>query len=90
MENLQPDNYSMINEIENIKLTQINNKVFELFNEPDVLGLYVYFQMMVQHESTTLVVIIDRIVEKFKVDQDFVMFLLKRFEKEGLIYVVRK
>lgn len=75
--------------IEKYPATGIENKTIELFNELDVLGLYVYLQMLIQHETTTVTVIIDRIIEKFKVDYEFVMFVLKQLEKEGLLVIAR-
>lgn len=80
----------MNDEIEKHPHTRINNKTIEAFNELDVLGLYTYFRMLIDHETTTVTEIIDRIIEKFKVDYEFVMLVLKQFEKEGLIYVARK
>lgn len=76
--------------IEKYPATGIENKTIELFNELDVLGLYLYLQMLIQHETTTLTTIIDRIIDKFKVDHDFVMFVLKQFETEGLLMVAKK
>lgn len=75
--------------IEKYPATGIENKIIELFNELDVLGLYVYLQMLIQHETTTVTVIIDRIIEKFKVDYEFVMFVLKQLEKEGLLFIAK-
>jgi len=90
MKNLQQGNYSMNDEIEKYPHTRINNKIIEAFNELDVLGLYTYLRMLLDHEATTVTVIIDRIIEKFKVDYGFVMFVLKQLEKEGLLFIARK
>jgi hypothetical protein len=80
----------MNDEIEKYPHTRINNKTIEAFNELDVLGLYTYLRMLIDHENTTLPIIIDRIIEKFKVDYEFVMFVLKQLEKEGLLFIARK
>jgi hypothetical protein len=79
----------MKSEIEKYPHTRINNFTIEAFNELDVLGLYTYLRMLIDHETTTLTVIIDRIIEKFKVDYEFVMFVLKQFEKEGLLFIMK-
>ena len=58
----------MNDEIEKYPHTRISNKIIDAFDELDVLGLYTYFMMLVEHATTTLPVIIDMIIEKFKVD----------------------
>lgn len=77
-------------EVGKIPVTTIKNKELELFDDLDVLGMYVYLQMLIEHETTTVPEIIDRIIGKFKVDHDFVLFVLKQFENAGLLFVAKK
>ena len=79
----------MNDEIEKYPHTRINNKTIEYFNDLDALGLYTYLRMLIDHETTTLPFIIDRIIEKFKVDYEFVMSVLKQLEKERLLFIAK-
>lgn len=76
--------------IEKYPATGIENKIIEQFDNLELLGIHVYVQMLIQFETTTVCEIIDRIIQKFKVDNETVMLLLKRLEKEGLLTVIKK
>jgi hypothetical protein len=74
---------------EQLPYTTLDNRNIELFNELQVLGMYTYVRMMIDHETTTVPVIIDKLIEKFKVTHDFVFDVLKKFEETGVLMIVK-
>jgi hypothetical protein len=75
--------------IEKYPATTLENRFLELFNELEILGMYTYVRMMIDHETTTVPVIIDRLIEKFNVTQEFVFHILKKFEEAGVLMIVK-
>lgn len=70
---------------EKTNLTILDNTCIELFNELDVLGIYTYSRMILSSQSTTIENIVDKLVEKFKVDKEFAIFVLGRLKHHGLL-----
>ena len=75
--------------IEKYSTTTLENRFIELFNELEILGIYIYVRMMIDHETTTLPVIIDKLIEKFKVSHEFIFHVLKKFEEVGILMIVK-
>lgn len=80
----------MNDEIENYPNTKIKNITIESFNNLDFLGMYVFLRMMIDHETTTVTLIVDRIIEKFNVSHEFVMKAFKMYEDKGLLMIIKK
>jgi hypothetical protein len=75
--------------IEKHLATILENKFIELFDELEVLGMYTYIRMMIDQETTTVPVIIDKLIEKFNIENDFVLFVLKKLEASGALMIVK-
>lgn len=70
-------------------VTILDNRILESFNELEVLGIYAYVRMLLEQEITTLVTIIDKLIEKFNVDHDFLMYVFKKFKTAGVFTIMK-
>ncbi len=77
-------------EDDSLPITILQNGIIELFNELDILGMYAYVRMMIEHKTRTLPEIIDKLIEKFQVDHDFVLFVFKKFQDAGVFMIAKQ
>ena len=68
----------------------LETRNIKLFDDLEVLGLYCYVKMMLEHETSTLAVIIDRIKQKFDVDEKYILALFKIINDLGLFMVAKE
>lgn len=73
-----------------MKEHNINLKSVTDLTDLETLGIYAYIQIIMQHETSVLPIIIDKIKEQFNVKEKFILDKIRELEKVGLLHVARK
>ena len=58
-------------------------------HDTDLLGIYSYIQIIMQHETSVLPLIIDKIKEQFNLEESYILEKIKELEEMGLLFVAR-
>lgn len=67
----------------------ISCKSVQDIHDIDLLGIYSYIQIIMQHETSVLPLIIDKIKEQFNLEESYILEKIKELEEMGLLFVAR-
>jgi len=71
---------------ETLPMTLLENKDIQLFNNFEDLGFYVFVQMIAQTDYHNIRHVTDKIIEKFNVDEDYILNKYKMISSLGLLF----
>ena len=75
---------------ENLPVTSINSEKVALIKDLEIIGIYVFLEMLVQQGEYSLPIIVNRIKEQFHIKEEKVLKALKVIIDDlQLVYLVK-
>lgn len=77
-------------EIEKTPAFALENKIVTQFNDLEALGLYTYIKMLIEHERSTLPIIIGLVKDRFNLEEEYILNKIKVISEVGVLFIAKK